>query len=178
MSTIHLDSDGVIADWTKSVCKITGAVHPHGKLRPYQLDDQLTRDQIEAAHYPMAFWINLELYPWSKKLVNLIDNICPDWRILTKGAASPFSYSGKALWVEKHFPQHQNRLVVCRGSKAFSCRPGDILIDDHPKNIEEWNNAGGKGFHWPELSSVVDPHIVAQQFDDLEHFLVANYQSS
>ena len=38
--------------------------------------------------------------------------------------------------------------VVPRVEKVTFARPDAVLIDDHPSTIEEWNEAGGKGFLW------------------------------
>lgn len=53
----------------------------------------------------------------------------------------------KERWVREHlkvdYPVHT---VIGRQQKQlFVHTPGDILIDDHPENIEQWTNAGGHG---------------------------------
>jgi 5'(3')-deoxyribonucleotidase len=153
MSTTYLDLDGVIANWTKGMCQAAGVpYYKEIQLKPYILDSVLQHTTIDVAHFPLEFWINLELYPWSRQLIDLLTKSDPNWRFLTRGAKAHNSFTGKSLWVEKHFPEHIDRLVVCRGSKAFACKHHDILIDDHPQNIKEWWRAGGYGFLWPEMT--------------------------
>ena len=48
----------------------------------------------------------------------------------------PAAYMEKAEWVNQHFPQYRDRLILSP-DKGCIGRPCDLLIDDHP----EWGNA-------------------------------------
>lgn len=174
---IYLDMDGVIANWTKGVAVATGAYYPQGRiLKPYELDNQLQRYQIEKAMSSQDFWENLEKFQWADTLVEIVNSICPTWRFLTKANVGANSYGGKAVWIDKYYPQHRDRLVICRGAKTFACKPGDILIDDHPSNIQAWNLAGGRGFTWWERA---DDYVeeLGLELRNLESFLKQYYKS-
>lgn len=173
MNTIYLDLDGVLINWTKEVCKITKIEYPKNKiLEAYELGKYLPQKVIDEIHWSEEFWTALDPFPWTKKIIDLVDITCSEWRFLTRACSSPYSYSGKALWINNYYPQHNKRLIVCRGSKSFACKPNDILIDDHPKNIKEWNKMGGRGFHWSEMT---EDYSYKPQFDNLKQFLLENY---
>ena len=42
--------------------------------------------------------------------------------------------------------------------KQFHARPGDVLIDDNPMNIMQWNAAGGIGLIFNEQSHLEEMH--------------------
>ena len=173
---IFIDIDGVLANWTKSVAFINGVVYQRNKIyRSYELDTQIGRELIDKAMYTPGFWLNLEKFPWSDELVHLVDITCPTWRFLTKANNDAQCYGNKAVWLENAYPQYVERLVICRGEKTFACKPGDILIDDHPTNVKEWNNAGGQGYHWLEMGDEFDYH---PQMNNLRKFLLEKYNST
>lgn len=174
MQTVFIDMDGVTVNWTLGMCRANNLPYPkNAKLKPYGLAEFLTRKQIDAAHTPIEFWTGLPSYPWTSPLIDLVDITCPHWQFLTKACVSPWSYSGKALWIESYCSQHSKRLIICRGSKALVGKPGDILIDDHPENIGEWNKMGGIGFRWEEMTPDSD---YTEQFQNLKQFLLENYK--
>jgi 5'(3')-deoxyribonucleotidase len=172
--TIYLDMDGVTVNWTLAMCRANNLPYPvKARLKAYGLAEFLTRAQIDATHTPLSFWTELEPYPWSASIIDLVDITCPDWQFLTKACISPWSYSGKALWIDKHFPKYAKKLIIVRGNKAHVGKPGDILIDDHPDNIKDWNTMGGLGFRWEEMTPDSDP---TQQLQNLKQFLLENYK--
>lgn len=176
MSDVYLDMDGVLCNWTKAVAVANNAIYPQGRiLKPYELDNQLKRYQIDAAMMNPDFWLNLEKFSWADDLVKLVNDTCPTWRFLTRGNTGANSYGGKSEWIDRYYKQHRERLVVCRGSKNFACKPGDILIDDHPANIQSWNLAGGHGYIWWERA---DDFIdgIHEELQNVERFLQTYYK--
>ena len=172
MSTTYIDLDGVIANWTKGLCTAAGIKYPKNKkIRSFWLDDVLTQDQVDAYHSSTEFWVNLEKMEAADDIVQLVDTYTQDWRFLTKACKSPLSFSGKAIWIQKHYPQHYRRLVVCQDKKSFACKPGDILIDDHPDNISDWLKHDGKPFRWQEIT---DGYDYTEQLNKLKAFLSIN----
>lgn len=165
----YIDLDGVIANWTMAMSKACGVPYPKNKiLKPWGLEDVLTKAQISRAHAPMKFWTDIEAFPWASELIDIVSIACPDWHFLTKACNSPWSWAGKAFWIHNHFSKYDERLIICRDSKSYVGKPGDILIDDHPVNIDEWNTIGGRGFLWKEMTPDFDykPHL-----EELKEFL-------
>lgn len=64
--------------------------------------------------------------------------------------------SGKAAWVEEHFPEFVTRLLLT-GRKEILAGPGRVLIDDSPENCRKWVYVGGDACmvprHWNDLGS-------------------------
>lgn len=64
--------------------------------------------------------------------------------------------SDKIAWVNNYL---SNRIVVnCVDNwskKKYFCQPGDILIDDMLRNIDDWESVGGNGiFHQDQKSTL------------------------
>ena len=64
----------------------------------------------------------------------------------------PNSAGGKADWLKSHvgkLPRDRVNLVMRSDKKRFAkdgrTRQPNILVDDHPKNIKEWEANGGIG---------------------------------
>lgn len=56
-----------------------------------------------------------------------------------------WAFYDKVIWAQKHFPDISVHFGPYSKDKHLHAAPGDILIDDRPSNIAEWNNAGGVG---------------------------------
>ena len=153
---IFLDVDGVIANWSKSICEKLKVEYPKNTTFPYQrwLAEKINVNDIFPHTDTFEFWESLEKFPWSDRLVNLVNDTGIEWRFLTKPMENPNCYAGKAAWIMKHYPKHLGKLWIVNGTKSAICRDsGDLLIDDDiEKNIIEWSDAGGTPFYWKEMT--------------------------
>jgi 5'(3')-deoxyribonucleotidase len=66
----------------------------------------------------------------------------------------------KTEWALKHFGNYfaQDKIIVVTDStKDELIRPvqSDILIDDRPENIDDWNTAGGTGILYTSADNVI-----------------------
>jgi 5'(3')-deoxyribonucleotidase len=170
---LFLDIDGLIANLIKSTCKRLDIKYPKNQILEYGwILPRLEESGRNISHaYKIwskeEIWENCELYPWSKKIVSLVYKYDKKFRFLTKPTMSPECYSGKAKWIKKHFGRHLNKLIICNGSKAILCRGlGDLLIDDCPKNIKEWQDAGGSTFYWKEVTDDFDVSLRLIELED------------
>jgi len=68
---------------------------------------------------------------------------------------NPESYTGKALWVQKHLPEYSKRLIVTPVPKSEFAHRDILLIDDKDENVEGFVKAGGNAIlvprPWNEL---------------------------
>jgi 5'(3')-deoxyribonucleotidase len=134
-NTIHLyvDLDGVITDFIKGYYELTG-IDISGSFH----DDPKFWDPIVKAGYD--FWINLEWTKDGKKLWKYIEKYNP--KILSAPSRENDSRIGKHDWVKRELPGVHLILRTAEHKTEFA-NPYSILIDDLPKNIENWIKAGG-----------------------------------
>jgi hypothetical protein len=113
-----------------------------------------------------------EPYPWTSKLIQLLDLKVPDWMILTAATHDPGCWAGKAKWIKRYFTTSVlERTVVVGGNiKARLASRGDILIDDRFENVESWIAAGGVGVQWVDYGE--DLKVLAEtQISNLGHLI-------
>lgn len=152
---IFLDVDGVLANWTKMACERTDVEYPKDFQFPNQmwLDSKIGQKRIINASDDFSFWMDLEKYPWSDEIVKMVAQSGKHWNFLTKPMKTRHCFAGKAEWMFEHYPRYWDKMWIITGSKATVCRgPGDLLIDDLDKNLNEWTDAGGTTFEWKEVT--------------------------
>lgn len=69
----------------------------------------------------------------------------------------PRAEKDKLAWVGRNYPELAKnfRIGPHAKNKQDHCKPGDVLIDDNRKNIDQWNDKGGIGiFHTNARDSV------------------------
>lgn len=148
---VYLDMDGVIVNLEKGAFKV------HGK----QLSDVKRPERWDKISDTKDFWKDLEWMPGSKKLWNFLKPYKPS--IMSAYAKSePNSAKGKEEWLKKNvekLPRSRINLVM-RSDKQRFARDGrtqapNILIDDHEKNIREWESKGGIGIHHTSVERTI-----------------------
>lgn len=141
---VYVDMDGVLANFYAGVTAATGHAEPR----------ELALQDIEDAMASFAgtdFFYTLPKYEQADQLIALVNKMSGgDWYILS----SPLKYDRegsakhKAAWVKKYL-NIQPKGMHFTGDKAqFATQPDgtpNILIDDYPKYLEKWTNAGGIG---------------------------------
>ncbi len=148
---VYLDMDGVIVNLEKGAFKV------HGK----QLSDVKRPERWDKISDTKDFWKDLEWMPGSKKLWNFLKPYKPS--IMSAYAKNePNSAQGKEDWLKKNvekLPRSRINLVM-RSDKQRFARDGrtqapNILIDDHEKNIREWESKGGIGIHHTSVERTI-----------------------
>ena len=148
---VYLDMDGVIVNLEKGAFKV------HGK----QLSDVKRPERWDKISDTKDFWKNLEWMPGSRKLWNFLKPYKPS--IMSAYAKNePNSAQGKEDWLKKNvekLPRSRINLVM-RSDKQRFARDGrtqapNILIDDHEKNIREWESKGGIGIHHTSVERTI-----------------------
>lgn len=137
---LHLDLDGLFADFDLRVTELSGGRHPK-HLEKKHLWATIHRDK--------QFFANLKLIPGSERLWAAIKDLLPDHKIkfLTGAPASVASQQQKREWVAKKFgPQYETNVVKRRDKQLWS-KPYRVLIDDTEGNLHDWVVKGGHGIH-------------------------------
>ena len=145
---VYVDMDGVLVNLEKGAFKVHGA----------QLGDVPKSDRWSKITATKDFWKNLEWMPGAKKLWNFLKPYDPS--IMSAYARTePNSAKGKEEWLKHNvekLPRSRINLVM-RSDKQRFARDGrtqapNILIDDHIKNVREWESNGGIAIHHTSVS--------------------------
>ena len=162
---IFLDLDGVISNWIKATTE----------LLDIEITDDL-RDKLKAGEYldntgvitekemwdkiteaGSEFWSEMELYPWSHKLIDEMEKLGTVYFLTSPGSCVP-APSGKMAWIKEHFgDEYVKKLIICK-DKFRLATSNSVLIDDTDKKIEAFKEKG-KVFHWPNDLALQDGDI-------------------
>lgn len=153
---LYVDLDDVLADFYKA------AAGPDGKVREEMMFDN-------------CFFLNLEPVPGAKKAVFQLEKMGFDIYVLSQPfALLPESYIEKVEWVQRHFPQLTNKIILTQ-NKGLNV--GHYLIDDNPKKWQEkFEKNGGDFIHFPyggyNLDEMENPELLWNQI--VEYFKSEN----
>jgi 5'(3')-deoxyribonucleotidase len=136
---LHLDLDGLFADFDLRVTELSGGKHPK-HLEKKHLWATIHRDK--------QFFANLKLIPGSERLWEAIKDLLPDHKIkfLTGAPASAAFQQQKRDWVAEKFGVYETNVVKRRDKQLWSA-PYRVLIDDTEGNLHDWIVKGGHGIH-------------------------------
>ena len=164
---VYVDMDGVLANFYAGVTAATG----HSEPRELALQDM---EDTMASFAGTDFFYKLPKYEQADQLIAMVNKMTNgDWYILS----SPLKYDRegsakyKAAWVKKYL-NIQPKGMHFTGDKAqFATQPDgtpNILIDDYPKYLEKWTNAGGIGVKYKghvgnigDVKATLDQHLGA-----------------
>ena len=142
---IYLDCDGVIADFDIRAIETFG----------HRFDEFPTsKDAWEAMKAYQHFYRDLPKMPDADELVNGVYTLAAQHgysvgvlTALPRMQAFPFCEEDKKLWLNDHWPQllHDFNIGPYAVDKQKWAKPGQVLIDDRPMNIEQWRSKGGYG---------------------------------
>jgi 5'(3')-deoxyribonucleotidase len=143
MRTIFLDMDGVVADFDTFVSNLLG--------RPIGWNDSkqdLTDEEWEKLASVDRLYYQLPLMPDATKLVAYVKSLSTRFNVgfltaVPRRSTIPSARDDKQAWVNKYFPGMKMDIGPYSHHKQKWCAPGDILVDDRPSNIEQWNAVGG-----------------------------------
>ena len=173
---IFIDLDGVVADWLGKAIKTFGlninsqivqnalATNVRGLETLIGEEYMWNRIDSEGA----AWWEAIEEFPWSQYLyseMRKLGHVC----FLTQPGLHGSSAAGKVHWIKNHF---NTRNYLLGAPKHMVANRYSFLIDDSPKKIEQFNEAGGHGIEFPnamahQLASVpvTQPYRASLGFD-------------
>jgi len=157
--TVFVDMDGVIANFHGYFKQLFGWDLAKGDDN----NDQKMWDQINS-YGKSKFFEELPWIPGSKAMWSFIVDNFVNVKILS--ALGKYDHEdggqtrkGKITWLAHHLPKLKPEdiiLVVNKHKKRHYCKPGDIIIDDTPIVIEEWNAKGGKGIFFTNATDVIE----------------------
>jgi len=169
MSVIYLDMDGVIADFFGGIEDLYNVDHWKS------IKD---KDKVFVDLRNTDFFNTLNTFPTTSALIERVRNISSENDIRWGINSSPLrgdkynSAYWKRVWLQRfgYMPPDLDDLVFTENKHKFAKDPVDrrpnILIDDKPENIDNFNAAGGIGIRYQ-----------ANQ-DDLYEYLFVNLRKA
>ena len=151
MPHVYLDMDGVLVNLEKGAFKVHGA----------NLGDVPKPERWDKINAKKDFWKTLEWMPGAEKLWKFLKPYMPSiMSAWTKH--DPNSAKGKEDWLKGHvekLSKHRINLVMRADKKRFAkdgrTKQPNILVDDHSKNIGEWEAKGGIGIHHTSVNGTI-----------------------
>ena len=150
MAKIYCDMDGVLVDLMSSIKKLLGTT----KLNQGVLDDFFNSDDGKSTE----FWANCDRESGSKQLWKYIKQYDPHILSACPSVCNKDKkvIKGKTLWCQKNLKIYTSKVhIVQRREKQNFASKDVILIDDHKKNIREWEAAGGTGVVHKNVNSTI-----------------------
>jgi 5'(3')-deoxyribonucleotidase len=143
MRTIFVDMDGVVADFDTFASNLLGR-----KIGWHDSKFDLTKEEWEILASVDRLYFQLPLMPDATKLIAYVKSLLTRFHVqfltaVPRRSTMPEAKADKQAWVDKYFPGMKMDIGPFSHDKQKWCKPGDILIDDRPSNIEEWTAAGG-----------------------------------
>jgi hypothetical protein len=134
MIELFLDMDGLFCDFDQRVAELSGTKYK--ELKGNVVWKYVNRDK--------EFFLNLPWCPGSEELWDICKLFNPT--MLTGLPAGQGQGDQKRQWVAREMGPEIPVIVCPRKDKVKQCKgPTSVLIDDHPDNIQMWNDAGGTG---------------------------------
>jgi 5'(3')-deoxyribonucleotidase len=122
---LYIDMDGCVADFDKAIKPL---------LAPYpDLNEQETYDKVDEIlpQHP-EFFHDLEPMPNSIETVKKLSEVYDIYFLSTPMWIMPESFTGKRIWIEKHFGELAVKRLILTHRKDLNV--GDYLIDDRTHN--------------------------------------------
>lgn len=170
LNCIYLDMDGVLADFCGGALELFGVDKFYAKdIKCWNghlnvLSERLGRTVSGNEFWRRInsegsrFWANLEWLPWGIGLLYTCIEFAPVV-LMTTPSLHPSSAAGKIEWINKNMPKDLQRRYALTPCKHHMAHPGAMLIDDNEKNINKFNEHGGKGFLWPRSWNNSEHHF-------------------
>ena len=156
MRTIYLDMDGVVADFDTFAEELLGREIGWGDTtQDLSAEEWLRLASVDRLYY------QLPLMPDATKLVAYVKSLSTRFQIgfltaIPRRTTIPSARADKQAWVDKYFPGMRMDIGPFSHDKHKWCSPGDILVDDRPSNIREWNAAGGIAiYHTGDVNATI-----------------------
>lgn len=139
--TIYIDMDGVVADFNLYVSNLLGR-------QIGWLERDLNAREWDILSNIPNLYAQLPLIEQSVEMVNLCKSFQSEVNVeflsaIPRKTTMPTAEQDKIDWINKYFPGTVVNFGPYSKDKQKWARPGDVLIDDKPSNIEEWGEAGG-----------------------------------
>lgn len=153
---IYFDMDGVLADFDSMHTNACNLNHATKDLS--ETERELKRKFWLDIEKQDNFWADMPAIKDINNVLNVAKSIGEIF-VLSKTPGAKHFIGGqnyvdyvaneKRKWILKNMPEYFDaaHIIICDGKKGELIKPSqtDILIDDRPENITEWESCGGRG---------------------------------
>ncbi len=146
---LYIDMDGVLVDFLKGIETLLG--HKHDENR-YTKDKEYRKKFWRVIHQynkkeGKHFWSELDEMDDAMELWNYVKKYDPEILTATGNMAADDAADQKRKWIKEHIGSGVKVNVTESGKDKGPEFAGEnkILIDDQPKSIKPWREAGGIG---------------------------------
>lgn len=171
-----IDLDGVIANCCKSMCYNVDIYYPKNFQFPSDTwlydkcaEKGMSKSDFWAKNRGFDFWSSMPVFPWYKKLIEVVERNADDWMFLSKPSMDFGCFSGKAAWVNKYFGK--KKLWLAQDHKEYAAASNKILIDDKLGNCKKWSEFGGFSYHWPEITEDFNFAEIEKRLTEIENLI-------
>lgn len=139
MPQIYLDMDGLLADYEgglKDTAKELGVPEDDGKAIWNKINSN-----------PEEWWSNLKPIPEGIKIFDAIKDKEPS--VLSAAGTNERTKQGKLEWLKKNGLSPYLKEIIFVNNKSAKkkyAKGGDVLIDDRPDNVADWEMEGGTSY--------------------------------
>ena len=143
---IYCDMDGVLCDFEK-----TFKEYFKEDPKDFYKKNGIQEFENVVNEKGIEFWSDMDWMPGGQELWSIIGKYDPI--ILSSPSSFKFAKKGKLEWIQKNLkPQPQSVIFKDTGRKHEILKgksedeiKNSVLIDDYYKNIQPWEQTGGKG---------------------------------
>jgi 5'-nucleotidase len=171
MKRILVDMDGVLAD-----------VYPRFfELYEKETGNRKTMDELtglkEGEAFPELFrWVEtpgffrtVPVMHGSQRVLRLL-NETYEIIVISMATEFPLSLTDKQLWMNDHFPFISWKQIVFCGNKSLI--PADLMIDDHFKNLDNFEGETILFIQPHNISNIDHHHKTVSSWEDIEKLLL------
>lgn len=148
---IFVDMDGVLFDFDRHYTALTGI-----QLDWKDFNSRKVNSEPRAGARRQKWWEALEPHPTFYRDLPLMPGALDLWAYLqpyepcilsAESSHIPQSRQQKIESCAEHLQLTSDRVIIVadRVDKPRYCHPGDLLLDDQFRNIDDWNIEGGYG---------------------------------
>jgi 5'(3')-deoxyribonucleotidase len=171
MRRILVDMDGVIAD---VYTRFLDLYEQETGIRK-NMDDLIGIKEGESFPEVLkwvdspGFFRSLPVIPDSQRVLKLLNEVY-EILIVSMATEFPASLTDKQLWINEYFPFLSWRQVVFCGNKSLI--PADIMIDDHFKNLDNFQGETIMFIQPHNINSTGHKHKMVSSWLEIEKMLL------
>lgn len=163
--TIYLDADGTTHSFTAAVIRQLNSVTGYNvtikdvvKTCNWDLEKMWDMNQYEwwnTIDQNPNFWLEIEPFPWAKKLYNNLKNYADEVIILTAPSQSEHCIPHKIKSLQRDLTVPRND-IICTKKKYLLARSDALLVDDAKHNCDPFIENGGNAVCVPSDWNTLD----------------------